>query len=112
MTYTFFFLLGIPLWLIPVAYVLRHNTAPLLQKTSWATLTFAAPFLIFSLGVVGDVMVEQRFGMDSPRARGFGYFIAMLNTVAFFSPFILRAIFRSRYAVHQPKAAPAQPAIR
>ena len=103
MTYTFFFLVGIPCWLIPVAYILRHETVPLAQKNLWATMTFAAPFLIFGLGVVGNVIVQQQFGAESPRVRGFGYFLALLNTLAFFSPFLLKAFFRSRYAMHQRK---------
>jgi len=110
MAYTFFFLMGIPFWLIPVAYILRHETAPLSQKNLWATMSFAAPVLIFSLGVVGNVMVQQQFGVESPRVRAFGYFIALLNTLAFFSPFFMKAFFRSRYAMHQRKGAD-QPVI-
>ncbi|MBC7939307.1 MAG: hypothetical protein H7Z19_06000, partial [Chitinophagaceae bacterium] len=107
MTYTIFFLIGIPLWLIPVAYILRHETPLLSQKSLWATMTFAAPFLIFSIGAVGDVVVQQQFGAESPRVRAFGYFVVLLNTLAFLSPFILKAIFSSRYA-HQRKGAEQQ----
>lgn len=103
MAYTFFFLMGIPFWLIPVAYILRRETVPRSQKNLWATMTFAAPFLIFSLGVIGNVIVQQQFGLESPRVRAFGYFIVLLNTLAFFSPLLLKAFFRSRYAMPQRK---------
>lgn len=105
MTYTIFFLIGIPLWAIPVAYILRHKEALLLQKSLWAAMSFAAPFLIFSLGVVGDVVVQQHFGAESPRVRAFGYFIVLLNTLAFFSSFIVKAMFSSRYSPYQRKGA-------
>ena len=57
MSYTFFFLLGIPLWLIPVAYRLRHQPDLLPAKVGWAAMTFLTPFIIFSLGAAGNLLV-------------------------------------------------------
>lgn len=98
MSYTFFFLLGIPFWLIPVASILRDKTAPPPQKNAWASVALLAPFLIFGLGVVGQLLLQQRIDAESPVLRGFGYFTALLNIVSFFSPFFLQAIFRARFA--------------
>ena len=106
MSYTLFFLFGLPLWLIPVAYILRNNVAQLPQKSAWAAMTFLAPFLIFSLGAVGNILVQQRFDGASSSARAYGYFIVLLNILAFFSPFVLQIIFRTRYGKHQGAAAP------
>ena len=101
MSYTFFFLLGIPAWLIPVAYMLRHKAARLECKTAWAAMTFLAPFLIFSLGAVGHLVAQQRLEVEGSGLRAFGYFTVLLNVLAFVSPFILQGIFRTRYAAHQ-----------
>ena len=101
MSYTLFFLLGIPVWLIPVAYMLRHKTARLQHKTAWAAATFLAPFLIFGLGAVGHLVAQQRLEVAGSGLRGFGYFAVLLNVLAFVSPFILQGIFRTRHAAHQ-----------
>ena len=101
MSYTFFFLLGIPAWLIPVAYMLCHKTARVQHKTAWAAVTYLAPFLIFGLGAVGYLVAQQRLDVEGSGLRAFGYFTVLLNVFAFVSPFILQGIFRTRYAAHQ-----------
>ena len=101
MSYTFFFLLGLPLWLIPVAYMLGHKTALLPQKTAWAAMTFLAPFLIFGLGAIGNVLIQQRFDHASSSVRAYGYLLVLVNILAFFSPFVLQVIFRTRYQTHK-----------
>ncbi len=97
MSYTFFFLLGIPFWLIPVAYMLRHPAALLPAKVGWAGMTFLAPFILFSIGAVGNLLIQQGGDDVSAGVRAFGYFVVLLNLLAFFSPFFLQALFRSRY---------------
>ena len=104
MSYTFFFLLGIPLWLIPVSYMLRHKTARPQHKTAWAALTFLAPFLIFTVGALGHLVAQQRLEVDGSGLRAFGYFTVLLNVLAFVAPFILQIVFRASYAEHRGRS--------
>ena len=103
MAYTFFFLLGIPFWLIPVANIFRQQAAPPPQKTAWAAIAFLAPFLIFGLGARGTLLLQQSAEPQSAVLRGYGYFTALLNVIAFFSPYFLQAAFRARYARPQER---------
>lgn len=89
--------------MIPVTYMLSHKAALLYQKTAWAAMTFLAPFLLFGLGAMGNVLVHQRFEAEGSGARAFGYLIVLLNILAFLVPFALQAIFRTRYAGYQSK---------
>lgn len=101
MFYTLFFLLGLPLWLIPVSYMLGHKGALLPQKTAWAAMTFLAPFLIFGLGAIGNLVIQQRFDDASSGVRAYGYLMVLVNIFAFFSPFLMQVIFRTRYHTHK-----------
>jgi hypothetical protein len=97
MAYTFFFLLGIPLWLIASAKLLGSDVNPPKVKWAWAALAFLTPILVFGMGAVAHVILQQRFGDEAAWLRGFGYFIVVLNLFAFFSSFAVQFIFEARY---------------
>lgn len=101
MSYSFFFLLGIPFWLIPVAYLLRHPDALRPAKVAWAGATFLAPFAIFSVSAVGSLLVQQGANDANTSVRAFGYFVVLLHILAFFSPFVLQVLFRNLYGGQQ-----------
>ena len=64
-------------------------------------MTFLVPFLIFGLGAIGILLIQQRFDDDSSGMRAYGYLLVLVNMLAFFSPFVLQVIFRSRYHAHK-----------
>lgn len=104
MAYTFFFLLGIPLWLIASAKMMRIDVNPPTLKMAWAAVAFLAPLLIFGLGAVAKTLVQQRFGDTAAWPRSFGYFIVLVNIFAFFSPFAVQFAFHARYGTERSSA--------
>lgn len=68
---------------------------------AWAGATFLAPFAIFSMGAVGSLLVQQGANDVNASVRAFGYFVVLLNILAFFSPFVLLVLFRNLYGRQQ-----------
>ncbi len=106
MTYTFFFLLGIPFWLIASARVLRSDSVPSARQgnrpwrqLAWAGLAFFAPLALLGLSSVAHLLMERQFGDTATWTRGVGYFLVLVNLFAFFSPFLVSALYKSRYGV-------------
>jgi hypothetical protein len=97
MAYTFFFLLGIPLWLIASTRILRSNAHALGLKAAWAAVAFFAPLVIFGLASIAHTMIAQRLGETAALTRGFGYIFIAVSFLAFFSPFAVSSAFKSRY---------------
>lgn len=106
MSYTVFFLLGIPFWLIASARVLRASridtNRPRL-KFVWAALAFFVPLVIFGLGSIAHVLIERQVGELAAWTRGFGYFLIVVNLFAFFSAFVVSSMFESRYGVSKDR---------
>ncbi len=112
MTYTFFFLLGIPFWLIASARVLSNDSNPLSRpghrpwrQLAWAALAFLAPLALLGVSGVAHLLIEQQFGDTATWTRGVGYFLVLLNLLAFFSPFAVAAMYKSRYGVPSRQTA-------
>ena len=97
MAYTFFFLLGIPFWLIASTRILRSESHHRNLKIVWAAIAFFAPLVIFGLASIAYTVIAQRLGETAALTRGFGYFFIAVSFCAFFSPFAVSSIFRSRY---------------
>lgn len=98
MAYTFFFLLGIPFWLIASTRILRSSAHPPGLKAAWAATAFFAPLVIFGLSSIAYTVIAQRLGETAAVTRGFGYFFIAVSFFAFFSPFVVSSAFKSRYA--------------
>lgn len=105
MAYTVYFLIGIPFWLISFASILRDKHAPFSARNSWAAMALCAPVVIFGLGATGTLLAQQRLEADSAFVQGFGYVVAMLNTLAFFAAFAVQLMFRSRFPKNSPRWA-------
>jgi hypothetical protein len=99
MAYLFFFLLGIPFWLIPASWIFRSKLAAYPSNITWAALCFLAPFVIFTMGAISNSYVQHAFDSTASWPRSFGYFIVMVNLLAFFSPHFLQVMF---YRLHTP----------
>ena len=78
--------------------MLRHPDALRPAKVAWAGATFLAPFAIFSMGAVGSLLVQQGANDVNACVRAFGYFVVLLNILAFFSPFVLLVLLRTSMA--------------
>ena len=65
MSYVFFFLLGIPIWLIPAGAMLRDRGVALNQRVIWAAMAFTFPFAIFGGGAIGQLLAQQQLAPDA-----------------------------------------------
>ncbi len=97
MAYTFFFLLGIPFWLIASTRILRSDAPRLGLKAAWAAIAFFVPLVIFGVASIAHTMIAQRLGETAALTRGFGYIFIAVSFLAFFSPFAVSSTFKSLY---------------
>lgn len=79
--------------MIPASAMLRRAGVVLKQRVAWAATAFIFPFAIFGGGAIGQLLAQQRLAPDAPGLRAIGYFVVLLNVVAFVSPFVLQLAF-------------------
>lgn len=111
MIYIFFFLLGIPLWLVACSRLLRNDAIRAVSNSNrnsngfgnlpwrnlvWAGAAFLAPLALLGLSGIAQVLMAQQMGEPASWMRGVGYFLVVVNLLAFFSPFVVVFAFESR----------------
>lgn len=95
--YIFFYLLGIPLWLVPPILIARSKAEAPASKGRWVMFALVSPILIIAVGALALTLLTQKFGVSTVWAGNFGLFSFGVNLLGFFAPVCLLYLFRKKY---------------